>query len=420
VRDHEIDGLLLRRADGARPSREESAPLAPLAPLVELQRAVGNRAVSQLVAGWPGRGLPFTMVQRQNAGGPIMLPPVEITPAGVSLAGIPGATPTGEAAGPPDVPAGMPGVLADKEEESYRTQGEARLGDLGGGAPAASGMTAGHTPVGPIAAFPDWFATLQNALINSTQWRADKEEKAQNLLAEYALKRFAVPFNGDVSKVPPTVRVFSHYIGRSTSNQKAAAKAGLPSSANMGGAEGAEMWCAAAGSSSVRLALESVGLTFDMNAITWLTSPPVPSVGLPKAPTDAPIEPGDQVSYVGGGAPAIGGHTTSAISTSQGAGTEFLHVSGNAGGGTSGSIRFGSSRPRAKPPGKLTFDDFATKSPAAIGAPNDKVWVYAIVQYSKLWEDLGQIDATAPGVWTSGAGAAFCKKYKLKPIPLSA
>ena len=420
MRDHEIDGLLLRRTDGARPSREESPPLAPLAPLVELQRVVGNRAVSQLVAGWPDRRQPFMPVQRQTGGGPIMLPPVEITQAGVSIAGIPAASPTGDAAGPPPVPEGMPGRLDDKQEESYRTKGEAQLGDLGGGGPAESGATSGHTPVGPIAAFPDWFATLQNTLISSTQWRADKEEKAQNLLAEYALKRYAVPFKGDVSKVAPTIREFSKYIGRSTSNQKAAAKAGLPSSANMGGAEGAKMWCAAAGSSSVRLALESVGLTFDMNAITWLTTPPVPSVGLPKAPTDAPIEPGDQVSYVGGGAPAVGGHTTSAISTSQGAGSEFLHVSGNAGGGVSGSIRFGSSRPRAKPPGKLTFDDFATKSPAAIGAPNDKVWVYIIVQYSKLWADLGQIDTNAPGVWTSGAGAAYCKKYKLKPAPVTA
>jgi hypothetical protein len=59
-------------------------------------------------------------------------------------------------------------------------------------------------------------------------------------------------------------------------------------------------------------------------------------------------------------------------------------------GGTSG-IRFGSSRLRAKPPEKLTFDDFATKSPAAIGAPNDKVWVYAIIQYSKLWKDCANI-----------------------------
>ncbi|HET9345009.1 MAG TPA: hypothetical protein VFO05_04835 [Candidatus Limnocylindrales bacterium] len=61
------------------------------------------------------------------------------------------------------------------------------------------------------------------------------EEPGQQLLEEYALKRFAVAFNGDAAKVPPSIRVYCHYIGRSTSNQRAAAKAGLPHTGEIGG-----------------------------------------------------------------------------------------------------------------------------------------------------------------------------------------
>ena len=280
-----------------------------------------------------------------------------------------------------------------------------------------STTTTGHTKVGPITGFPEWFAKLQTTLINGTTWRADKEEPAQNLLEEYALKRIALNFGGEVSKVPPTIKVYCHYIGRSTSNVKAAMADGLPSSADVGGAEGAKMWCAAAGSSSVRLALESVGLTFAINANTWLTAPPsLRTIGLPSAAVDTEIKPGDQVSYIGGGAPATGGHTVSALSSSQGEGSVFLHASGNAGGGSSGSVRLGSSPPRAKVPGNVTFDKIATQTPASLGAPNDKVWVYAIVPYSQLWEDLGKIDTKQTDVWTTGPGADFVKKYKLKPM----
>src|SRR5262249_17358117 len=141
--------------------------------------------------------------------------------------------------------------------------GEQALTNLGGGQSEGSTTTTGHTTVGPIGGFPEWFAKLQNTLINGAQWRKDKEEPAQQLLSEKAMKRISQAFGGDVGKVPPTIRVYCEHIGRSTSNQKAATAAGLPSSADMGGAEGAKMWCAAAGSSSVKLALESVGLVFD-------------------------------------------------------------------------------------------------------------------------------------------------------------
>jgi hypothetical protein len=395
--------------------------------VLELQRTAGNRAVVDALAGRAGPTVPFRparpFVQRDDVpAGPGPAADAEDIyddlDAGSSTGGdAAGATPTGGGGAPASVPAGTPGLLADEDEASYRTRGESMLGDLGG--PVTGTVTTGHTPAGPIAGFPDWFANLQNRLIASAEWRKDKEEPAQQLLEEYALRRFAVPYGGDAMKVPPTIRVYAHYIGRSTSNQKAAAKAGLPNTAEVGGAEGAKMWCAAAGTSSLRLGLESVGLTFGVHFASWTKAPPVPIVGLPMAPADAPIEAGDQVSYIGGGAPAIGGHTTSVVSPSQGEGSVFLHASGNAGGGTSGSVRLTSSKPRAKPPASVTFADFATKSPASLGAPSDKVWVYAIVKYSQLWLDLGRIDTKAPDVWTTGPGAEFVKKYNLKPLTLT-
>ena len=54
-----------------------------------------------------------------------------------------------------------------------------------------------------------------------------------------------------------------------------------------------------------------------------------------------------------------------------------------------------------------------------LGAPNDKVWVYAIVRYSQLWDDLTKINTKQADVWTSGPGADFVKKYKLKPLVVS-
>ena len=396
--------------------------------VLDLQRAAGNRAVVDALAGRAGPLVPFRLavVQRDDvatASGTVGTADAEDIyddlDAGSSTGSDTGAAaPTGaEGGAPASVPAGTPGLLSDEDESSYRSRGEAMLGDLGG--PVAGTVTTGHTPAGPIAGFPGWFANLQNRLIASAEWRKDKEEAGQQLLADYALRRFAVPYGGDATKVPPTIRVYAHYIGRSTSNQKAAAKAGLPNTAEVGGAEGAKMWCAAAGTSSLRLGLESVGLTFGVHFASWTKAPPVPTIGLPLASTDAPIEAGDQVSYIGGGAPAIGGHTTSVVSPSQGEGSVFLHASGNAGGGTSGSVRLTSSKPRARPPASVTFGDFATKSPASLGAPSDKVWVYSIVKYSQMWIDLGKIDTKAPDVWTTGPGSEFVKKYNLKPLPLT-
>jgi hypothetical protein len=383
--------------------------------VLDLQRSAGNRAVLAALAARPREAtLPFRLAgavaQRD------IYDDIEAESAAAKAPAGDAPTGAGAAGTAPAVPPGAPGLLPDEEEASYRSRGESTLGDLGG--PVTVTVTTGHTPAGPIAGFPGWFSDLQNRLIASTDWRKDKEEPAQQLLADYALKRFAVPYGNDASKVPPTIRVYAHYIGRSTSNQRAAAKEGLPNTAEVGGPEGAKLWCAAAGTASLRLGLESVGLTFGVHFASWTKSPPVPTIGLPSAPTDAPIEAGDQVSYIGGGAPVTGGHTTSVVSPSQGEGSVFLHASGNAGGGTSGSVRLTSSKPRAKPPASLTFADFATKVPASIGATSDKVWVYAIVKYSQIWLDLAKIDSKAPDAWTTGPGAEFVKKYNLKPLPL--
>jgi hypothetical protein len=178
------------------------------------------------------------------------------------------------------------------------------------------------------------------------------------------------------------------------------------------------MWCAAAGTASLQLALASVGLRLK-GGPGWTYNPPVPINGPPSAPTDALIEPGDQVSYIGGGAPAIGGHTTSVVSPSQGEGSVFLHASGNAGGGTSGSVRLTSSKPRSNWPRSVSLGDIMGKKPDSIGAPNDKVWLYSIVKYSQMWADLAAIDTSAPDAWTSGPGADFVKKYRLEVVPVS-
>jgi hypothetical protein len=405
-------GLAVARAARSSTASRRSA----WSDVLDLQRSAGNTAVAALLLGLPsahaGRR---PAVQRDD--GPAAAADDIYDDLEPETAGAPETTT--EAGGDraaASAPAGTPGPLADADETAYRTRGESTLGDLGG--PVTGYATTGHTPSGPIAGFPAWFSDLQNRLIASPDWRNDKEEPAQQLLEEYALKRFAVPYNNDLSKVPPTIRVYAHYIGRSTSNQKAAAKAGLPNTAEVGGAEGAKMWCAAAGTASLRLALESIGLRLK-GGPAWTYHPPVPTIPYPTAAVDGLIEAGDQVSYIGGGAPAIGGHTTSVVSPSQGEGSVFLHTSGNAGGGTSGSVRLTSSKPRTQPPKSITFADIATKVPKSIGAPDDKVWVYSIVKYSQMWADLATIDTTVPDAWTSGPGAEFIKKYRLEVLPAS-
>jgi hypothetical protein len=92
---------------------------------------------------------------------------------------------------------------------------------------------------------------------------------------------------------------------------------------------------------------------------------------------------------------------------------------GNAGDGSSGSVRLGSSPPRAKLPQSITFPDIQAKTADKLGAPADQIWVYVVVRYSEFWADLGAIDTSAAGVWQSAWGGEFLKKYKLKPAPVS-
>jgi hypothetical protein len=374
--------------------------------ILELQREAGNGAVARWLGAGPGPSpTPHTRVAVQRQ------PNQE--PRTAENAGAKADTATRGKKIP-----GQPPKLPDPEEASYRTKGESKLADLGG---ALSSTAAGHTTVGPIEGFPDWFANLQSALIGSSQWRTDKEETAQNLLADYALKRFAIEHGGDTTKVPPTVRIFLERIGRSTSNVDAATAAKLPNSGELGGSQNAKNWCAQAGSSSVLLALKAAGLGIDTAKMTeneWLKSPPsVPKVGMPQITVDSKIEPGDQVSYVEAAIKAIGGHTVTALSDSSGDATTFEHASGNAGGGTSGSVRLGSSPPRAGIPAKVRFEDITEKTAADLGAPSGRIWVYVIVKYSRFWADLGAIETAAPNVWQSTTGQAFLTKYKLKVAP---
>ncbi len=377
-----------RAASGARRTPGRSAEHEHI---LTLQREAGNRAVAHL------------LVQRDKE---------RHTPedGGAKLADSP--TRAKELGPPPP--------LRANEEETYKVQAEARLADLGGPAEASS---AGHTSAtGSIDGFPDWFANLQNTLVESKQWRKDKEEPAQNLLADYALRRFATKYQGDTTKVPPTVRIFLQHIGRSSGNQKAAAAAGLPSSKKLGGAEGAQNWCAEAGSSSVKLVLQAAGVepTTDWNA--WLTAPPVPKNYMQNAAVDAKIEPGDQISYLERSLLAIGGHTVTALTASRGEGSTFDHASGNAGGGGSGSVRIGTSKPRAQMPAKVTFTDIQNNAAASevLNTPPGVMWAYVIVKYSKLWADLGAIDTNAPNVWQSKEGQAFLTEYRLKVSPVKA
>jgi hypothetical protein len=58
-------------------------------------------------------------------------------------------------------------------------------------------------------------------------------------------------------------------------------------------------------------------------------------------------------------------------------------------------------------------------SPASLGPPGDKVWVYSIVTYSQMWLDLARFDARALDLWTTGPGAESVKTNNLKPLMLS-
>lgn len=378
----------VRRTSGATPDQEE---------LLDLQRDAGNRAVARLIADAPGRDPRKPLaVQRDRE-------PRKAESTGAKLADSP---PTYKESGPP------PPLKAD-EEDSYKTQGDARLTDLGGAAEAGEG---GHTSSkGGIEGFPDWWVKLQRTLIESKRWRKDKEEVAQNLLADYAQRRFAVKFGGDVTKIPPSILTFLKSVGRSVANWQAATTAGLPSVAPMGGMEGAANWCAQAGSSSVQLVLRALGLEPEKRSWnSWLTGPPVPKIIMQQASADAKIEPGDQVSYIEAGLLAVGGHTVTALTSGSGEGSTFMHVSGNAGGGK-GSVRIGTSLPRGKIRDDVTWKDIESLAPSdkKLSPPPGVMWGYIIVKYSRFWEDLGKVDTKAANVWQSPPGADFLKAYQL-------
>jgi len=124
-------------------SRAEEYP--SRAGLLALQRTAGNSAVGGLLWRWRSDGERDALrVQRQGFVGPLTLLPARITATTADL---------------PQAPSGLgpPPRLPDDEEAAYRAQGESKLADVGGGV-SSSGATAGHTTVGPIEGFPDWFA----------------------------------------------------------------------------------------------------------------------------------------------------------------------------------------------------------------------------------------------------------------------
>lgn len=319
-----------------------------------------------------------------------------------------------EPAQPTWPPKEQPPPMVPDDEAGYQTRGEERIRLLTEAGGRQVPGKSGHTAVGTVSNYPAWFLELQDILVNRTDW-ADLEEQSQHLLYEYAMRKASRGMDG---RVAPNVEMFYRYIGRSTANRDQALAEGDLTVADLGGGNAvASNWCASAGNNALTMALQVLGLQPAIGRTQWLDKHPgVTGHWGRQSFTAVDLEPGDQVSYLSMATTAQGGHVVTVVDAS---GSMFTHASGNAGGGTRGSVRIGESGPRTLPPETLR-DPGVLATTAQRPQDPHQVWVYIVVKWSELMtalQALALMEQMWPNAdWVAGFRKATMSRYQLKPL----
>jgi hypothetical protein len=219
-----------------------------------------------------------------------------------------------------------PGAKVKEDWDKKLREMSERLDKSGhtGGAALSGGGGMAKASSGPHAAFSAEFMTLQNRLSLSETWDQELED-AQALLRDYALWYFASYHS---TPLPPNVRIFFDYVGRSTKNAAAADKLKVKSTRHMGGyienGQRSIDWCTQSTSTAVMDALKESGTGVDFGKLQAMLPKAQGNIGAPAAYT-APLMPGDMVMYLFKGC-QFGGHAVTVIDD---LGDSFTHVSGN-------------------------------------------------------------------------------------------
>jgi hypothetical protein len=264
---------------------------------------------------------------------------------------------------------GAPESPGSDQEATFQKRGQAALDKIKNAAQkpgAAPAPSAGQSDATAVAALPQWFKDLQKALLLSTVWGPEQQE-GQKVLQDYA----TYMLQKNSAKIPPNVQVFLQHLGESPGNDPHQGGR-LPSGPNS---------CTGVTTQALKNALNTNKVP-DGEKL-WGTNA-----------YDKPLFPGDMVMFLFKGA-QYGGHT---VTVAEDKGASFLHVSGNS---TAGGVALSESkRLTAPPPGfdlnKATTVDTEEHKKAATEEISkyasefgDKVLVYSIVRYSKLFEAPG-------------------------------
>ncbi|MCA9514123.1 MAG: peptidoglycan-binding protein [Myxococcales bacterium] len=276
-----------------------------------------------------------------------------------------------------------PEVMSKKESE-FASEGQAALSQVeaaGGGSLTGGGDTKGAGVEG----YPQWFVDLQDKLVNSASW-SDTHEKAQNVLYRYAMWKT----EADLGYVPASVEYFFRYIGKSDGNNAAAKKAGKKGAEDLGGYGNAKNWCAQATTMAAEKSLKERGLKFKGGIGAWIQAhagkKTAGSYWCTRA-NGVELTAGDQVSYLGKNHNNTTGHRVTVLENLGGG--KFLHVSGNAGGGGSGSVRIGTST-RSDVPADFVPGGKLTQAHAK--PTDDTVWVYSLQKTGDVFSELAKLD----------------------------
>jgi hypothetical protein len=228
-----------------------------------------------------------------------------------------------------------------------------------GGAALSAGGGMARASSGPHSAFSAEFMRLQNRLSLSDTWDQDLED-AQALLRDYALWYFTSYHS---TAIPPNVRIFLDYVGRSTKNAASADKMKVKSTAHLGGfikdGQRSIDWCTQSTSQAVMdaLAESKSGVTF--TALQQKLLPAAKGYINGAAAYTAPLMPGDMVMYLFNGC-QFGGHAVTVIDD---LGDSFTHVSGNS---TNAGVMIGEQRRLTKEPAGPGKFDLAQACPGPV------------------------------------------------------
>ncbi len=280
-----------------------------------------------------------------------------------------------------------PEEMAKKEAE-FASEGKAAMSAVQGmGGPRLGG--GGDTAGASVEGYPSWFGELQDYLVNSGSW-SDTHESAQNVLYRYAMWKTEC----NLGYVPASVEFFFRYIGKSDGNNAAAKKAGKKGAEDLGGYGNAKNWCAQATTMAAEKSLKERGLKFKGGVAAWIQS----SFGKAKGGSywctgcnGVDLGPGDSVSYLGKYHNNTTGHRVTVLENLGGG--VFTHVSGNAGGGGSGSVRIATSKRSDVPKGWSPDRGMNQPTPKPT---DDTVWVYSLQKTGDVFAELAKLDGVAP------------------------